>query len=54
MKKLFSEFCKSEQGGGLVEYTLILALIAVVAITLLTNIGTNVQTKLTSIKTGLT
>lgn len=50
--KAWNRFCVGENGGGLVEYTLILALIAIVAVTLLTNIGTNLQTKLTSVKTS--
>jgi pilus assembly protein Flp/PilA len=53
MKNLMKSFCQGETGGGLVEYSLILALIAVVAITLMTDIGTNIKTKLTSVKTGL-
>ncbi len=37
---------RKEEGQALVEYTLILALISVVAITVLTGIGTQVAAKL--------
>ena len=42
-----------EDGQALVEYTLILALISVVAITLLSDIGTDVENVLTTITTEL-
>jgi pilus assembly protein Flp/PilA len=42
-----------DEGQSLVEYALILALVSVVAITVLTTIGTNVVTKLTSVATAL-
>ena len=47
--KLLSLFCKTEQGGGLVEYTLIVALIALAAITAMTTVGTKISTDFTSI-----
>lgn len=47
--KLLSLFCKTEQGGGLVEYTLIIVLIALAAITAMTTLGTKVSTDFTSI-----
>lgn len=47
--ELFSLFCKSEQGGGLVEYTLIIALIALAAVTAITTVGTKISTTMTSI-----
>lgn len=53
MRGSLKSFCLNENGGGLVEYTLILALIAVVSITLLTEVGTTLQTKLTSINSKL-
>lgn len=46
---MFSSFCKSEQGGGLVEYTLIIALIALAAVTAITTVGTKISTVMTSI-----
>ena len=44
---------KKEEGQALVEYTLILALISVVAITVLTNIGTEIVEKLTVVEEAL-
>jgi pilus assembly protein Flp/PilA len=44
---------RDEKGQALVEYALILALIAVVAIIVLTNIGTDVKNTLTSVDTAL-
>jgi Flp pilus assembly pilin Flp len=42
-----------DEGQALVEYTLILALISVVAITVLTNIGTDITSKLGEIEAKL-
>jgi pilus assembly protein Flp/PilA len=47
--KMLSLFCKTEQGGGLVEYTLIIVLIALAAITAMTTLGSKVSTDFTSI-----
>ena len=47
--KLLSMFCKDEQGGGLVEYTLIVALIALAAVSAITTVGTKVTASFTSI-----
>ncbi len=47
--QLFSLFCRDEQGGGLVEYTLIIALIALAAVTAITSVGTKLNTVMTSI-----
>jgi pilus assembly protein Flp/PilA len=44
---------KRQSGQSLVEYALILALIAVVAILVLKGIGTNVNTKLGSVNSNL-
>lgn len=49
LKKLAIE----EQGQGMAEYGLILALIAVVVIAAVTGIGTNLKTKFTTISTAL-
>ena len=43
-----------EDGQALVEYSLILALVSVVAITLLTGIGTQVQNTLQGVVNALT
>ena len=41
---------KKDQGQALVEYTLILALVSIVAITVLTGIGAAIVTKLEAVK----
>lgn len=51
--KLLSLFCKTEQGGGLVEYTLIIVLIALAAIAGMTTLGTKITTNFTSITAKL-
>jgi pilus assembly protein Flp/PilA len=53
MKNLFARFAKDESGATAIEYGLIAALIAVVCITVWTNIGTNLNTKFTSVNTAL-
>jgi len=45
--------CKDEEGATMVEYALLLALIAVVCILAVTNLGTAVKTKLNSSTTAL-
>jgi pilus assembly protein Flp/PilA len=42
-----------EEGQAMVEYALILALVSVVAIGVLTDIGNNIVTKLTSVANAL-
>ncbi len=49
MQNLISRFVRDESGATAIEYGLIAALIAVVIITALTNIGTGLNEKLTSI-----
>jgi pilus assembly protein Flp/PilA len=44
---------KREEGQALVEYTLILALVSIVAITVLTNIGTDIVKKLETVEKAL-
>jgi pilus assembly protein Flp/PilA len=44
---------RKDEGQALVEYTLILALISIVAIAVLTNIGNNIITKLTEVEKAL-
>ena len=53
--EMFKVHCslKSEKGQGMVEYALILALVAVVAIALLTEIGTQIQGTFTSVVNSL-
>jgi pilus assembly protein Flp/PilA len=49
----FSRLRRSEEGQALVEYALILSLIAVVCITALTTLGGNVNNILNQIATAL-
>lgn len=54
MNSLLKWFTDEESGQGMVEYGLILALIACVVVTLLTNIGTGLQGKFQQVVTTLT
>jgi pilus assembly protein Flp/PilA len=54
MKKLFSWLKNEESGQGMVEYGLILALIAVVVIVAVKAIGTNAKTTFEGISKELT
>jgi pilus assembly protein Flp/PilA len=51
--QMFHLIAKREEGQALVEYSLILALISVVAVALLTTIGADVKTTLQSVVTAL-
>ncbi len=53
MKKIFARFVRDENGATAIEYGLISALIAVVVITALTSIGTNLKADFTSVATAL-
>lgn len=53
MRAIFSKFIANENGATAIEYGLIAALIAVVIITGLTTVGTNLNTQLGSIATSL-
>ena len=44
MSQLFRAFLTDDEGQGLVEYALLLALIAIVSIIAITNLGTKVKT----------
>ncbi|WP_048817761.1 Flp family type IVb pilin [Desulforamulus hydrothermalis] len=50
MKNLFVNLLQDENGQGMAEYGLILALIAVVVIGTLQLLGTNLNTKFTQVK----
>jgi pilus assembly protein Flp/PilA len=50
---LQAKFSSDERGAALVEYALLLALIAVVAIAALTLLGGKVSTKFSEINSGL-
>ena len=53
MTKILKTFLADENGATAIEYGMIAALIAVVVIGALTTIGTNLDTKFTSIATSL-
>ena len=53
MTKFISRFAKDESGATAIEYGLIAALIAVVIITVLGTIGTNLKGKFEEIKTAV-
>jgi len=49
----FTRFIRDESGATAIEYGLIAALISVVIVGALTTIGTNLDTKFTSVGTSL-
>ena len=53
MRKILLNFCKDESGATAIEYGLIAALIAVVIITGVTAVGTNLSTTFTNLSTTL-
>ncbi|ALJ07313.1 MAG: Flp family type IVb pilin [Brevundimonas aurantiaca] len=53
MTKFISRFAKDESGATAIEYGLIAALIAVVIITVLGTVGTNLNARLEEVATGL-
>ncbi len=53
MHKVLNKFFANENGATAIEYGLIAALIAVVIITALTTVGTNLNANLGSIATNL-
>lgn len=53
MFDIFRTFAKNETGATAIEYALIAGLIAIVIITGLTAIGTNLNTSIASIATDL-
>ena len=53
MRKTFQNFIRNEDGATAIEYGLIAALISVVIVGALTTIGSNLNTKFTSVGTSL-
>jgi pilus assembly protein Flp/PilA len=53
MIALLKNFAANESGATAIEYGLIAALISVVIITALTTVGSNLNTKFTSVATAL-
>jgi pilus assembly protein Flp/PilA len=54
MQKLFHAIRNREEGQALVEYSLILALVSVVAVGILTTVGGDINTVLTTVSDALT
>jgi len=53
MKSLFARFVKDESGATAIEYGLIAAGIALAIITIVNGLGSNLQSKFTSINTAI-
>ena len=53
MKTLVTRFVKDESGATAIEYGLIAACISVAIITVVKNVGTQLNTTLTSVQNGL-
>jgi pilus assembly protein Flp/PilA len=53
MKALLWRFAKDQSGATAIEYGLIAALISVVCITVLTNVGTKLKGKFSSVSNAL-
>ncbi|WP_018699757.1 Flp family type IVb pilin [Amorphus coralli] len=53
MNKLFARFASDKKGGGLVEYSLIVALIALGSVTAMTTLGDSIETGFGKIGTSL-
>lgn len=53
MKKLIARLRRSEEGASLVEYGLLVALIAVICVGAVSVLGTNIQGSFTSITASL-
>jgi len=53
VNKLVKRFIQEEEGQGMAEYGLILALVAVVVIGLLTTMGTTIKAKFGEVVEGL-
>jgi pilus assembly protein Flp/PilA len=53
MSKFIKRFVAGEEGATMVEYGLMVALIAAVLITVVTALGTNINAKFTSVSTAV-
>jgi pilus assembly protein Flp/PilA len=53
MKTLAKSFLSDDNGATLVEYGLLVALIAVVCLTVIATLGTNIKTLFTNIGTSI-
>ena len=53
MKEVFRHFLRDEEGAALVEYGLLVGLIALVCVTAVTNLGSTVKTLFTNIASSL-
>jgi pilus assembly protein Flp/PilA len=53
MRKLINRFRREDEGAALVEYGMLVGLIAVICIVAVTTLGTEVSTALSKIASGL-
>lgn len=53
MKQLFKNFFKNEEGQGLIEYALLIVLLAIVVIAALTMIGRSMKDKFEEVNDNL-
>ena len=53
MKAILKHLCFGEEGATMVEYALLIALLASAAVTALGNLHTSMSTKLTSVTTAI-
>lgn len=53
MKKWITQFLKDEEGATMVEYGLMIALIAAVCIGVVTTLGSNLQTKFSNVASSV-
>ncbi|MEW6435944.1 MAG: Flp family type IVb pilin [Pseudomonadota bacterium] len=54
MSKIFARFVKDESGATAIEYGLIAGLIAVVIISAISTVGSNLKNKFTAVANNLT
>jgi len=53
MKRLIAQFVRDEQGQDLIEYALLAGFIALAVVTVVTNIGTSLNTLYTNVNTNV-
>ena len=53
MRKLINRFCRDDEGAALVEYGMLVGLIAVICVVAVTTLGTEVSTAFSKIASAL-